>query len=928
MRWLGCIRLYSEGMSSQREHAAPRAPVEGTGQTRALATLADLMERLAARGEAPAVIGHHPRQPDVWTAQRLAETARRFAAGLIGAGARQSEVVGLIAPNRPEWIAALLGITRAGALVMPLPEQTPRQELKRVLAHSGCRRIVATTKHLHQLAGIEEAEDLEVILIGPEAEEEAARPERLVIRHFADVLAQSENGAEKLPQIAPERPAALLYTSGTTGTPKAVPLTHANLCSNIEALLAAQLAGPEDRVLLPLPLYHTYPLTVGVLAPLAIGAAIVLPAGITGPQIAQALKDCRCTIMIGVPRLYEAMLAGIESRLRRRARLLAEGFRRLLDLAVRLRARGWRAGARLLAPLRRQIGPELRLLASGGARLDPEVGRRLEALGFEVLTGYGLTETSPILTFNPPGRARIESAGLPVPGVELRIEREGEDRDGEVQACGPNVFTGYWKNPEATHEAFTADGFFQTGDLGHLDEDGHLHLVGRRKELIVLSGGKNVFPDQIEKVLGQSPLVHEVAVLEHERRLVGLLVPENEALREHEEKTLAERMRAEVERLSRQLPSYERLADVALTRQPLPRTHIGKLRRHELPEIFAREKAGAGPREVSPVATPADQALLETPPLDQVWAWLKERFEGHTLILDTSPQLDLGLDSFDWMSLTMELQERFGVRLDEDAIARIGSLRDLLQEIREAGTGSGATEGEPQGLTPEQERWLEPQGHTVRMLGWLLYHANRALMRGLFRLRVEGLEHLPRAAPYLLAPNHASYLDPPVLAACLPFSRLRQLCWAGWTGVMFKGPLTRLLSRVANVVPVDPERGLTSTLGIGRGVLERGLALVWFPEGQRSKEGRLQPFLPGVGWLIEKTGVATVPVLIDGTHEALPPGRSRPRLRPVRVRFGAPIPAQDLLAGDETQERHAGAAERLRSAVASLGGQPPPPSKG
>jgi long-chain acyl-CoA synthetase len=196
-------------------------------------------------------------------------------------------------------------------------------------------------------------------------------------------------------------------------------------------------------------------------------------------------------------------------------------------------------------------------------------------------------------------------------------------------------------------------------------------------------------------------------------------------------------------------------------------------------------------------------------------------------------------------------------------------------------------------------------------------------MRGLFRLRVDGLEHLPREGPYLLAPNHASYLDPPALAACLPLARLRQVCWAGWTGVMFRGPLTRLLSRIARVVPVDPERGLTSTLGIGRAVLDRDFALAWFPEGQRSKDGSLQPFLPGVGWLIEKTQAPTVPVFIEGTHDALPPGRRRPRLAPVRVRFGPVIPARELLEGDEVQEPHARAAERLRAAVAGLGGQQP-----
>jgi long-chain acyl-CoA synthetase len=362
--------------------------------------------------------------------------------------------------------------------------------------------------------------------------------------------------------------------------------------------------------------------------------------------------------------------------------------------------------------LHRRIGPALRLLASGGARLDPKVACQLEGLGWKVLTGYGLTETSPILTFNPPGRARIESVGVPVENVELRLgPAEDADPDhGEILAKGPNVFAGYFENPEATAEAFTEDGFFRTGDLGYLDDDGYLHIVGRSKELIVLSGGENIFPDQVEAVYGAGEQVREVAVLEHKDRLVALFVPEPDALRGHSRDDLYRHFRSQVERLSPKLPSYARIGDFAVTAQPLPRTQIGKLRRHELPEIFAQEKSGAGRPEPAAAATGADSTLLETPPADRIWPWLEERFEGHTLTLDTSPHLDLGLDSFDWMSLTMELEEGFGIRLSEEAIERVSSLRDLLEEAQQASKAAPAGElGQP---TPEQERLLEPRGPT------------------------------------------------------------------------------------------------------------------------------------------------------------------------------------------------------------------------
>ncbi len=301
------------------------------------------------------------------------------------------------------------------------------------------------------------------------------------------------------------------------------------------------------------------------------------------------------------------------------------------------------------------------------------------------------------------------------------------------------------------------------------------------------------------------------------------------------------------------------------------------------------------------------------------------------MTLDSSPQLDLGLDSFDWMSLTMELGERFGAQLSEDAVGRVTTLRDLLVEIERA-SESGGGAAEIRELSPEQERWLQPQGWPLRVLGAVLFALNRVLMRGLFRLRVEGQEHLPAEGPWLLAPNHASYLDPFAIAAALSWSQLRRLYWAGWTGLLFRGPVTRLFSRAARVLPVDPERGLTSTLPLGLAALEQGSALVWFPEGARSTDGQMHRFLPGAGLLIERTGVPAVPAWIGGTFAAWPPGRAWPRLRPILVRFGRPL-AFEPDPSAPNGERHRQIADRLHDAVAALaeGGDPtaaPPAAHG
>lgn len=554
-------------------------------------------------------------------------------------------------------------------------------------------------------------------------------------------------------------------------------------------------------------------------------------------------------------------------------------------------------------------------MVSGGARLDPAVAYRLEGLGFDVLTGYGLTETSPILTVNPPGRARLGTTGIPVPGVELRFDKEkgaGED-DGEILARGPSVFAGYWRNEEATRASFTDDGFYQTGDLGFLDDDGYLHIVGRSKELIVLSGGKNIVPEEVEAVLAGAPILAEIAVLEQDGRLVALAVPDRKAA---EGSDVEKQVRAAVGRAARSLPDYQRPGDIAVTTAGLPRTQIGKLRRHELPELFVRAREGRAEEEEAPTFTESDRALIETPPNDRVWPWLEERFPDHRLTPDTNPGMDLGIDSFEWMTLTTELEERFGVDLGADAIARIETLRDLLGEVLQAEPADeGPREVE---LSPDDRRLVAPDGAAAKTFAPVMFRLNRLLIRPLFRLRVDGQGRIPGDGPLLITPNHLSYLDPLVVAAALPDAILRRTWWAGTTDILFRGPLSRWFSRAARVIPVDPGRGgVRRALALGKVVLERGDRLVWFPEGQRSLKGDLQRFQPGVAWLVEETGVTTLPVFIEGTHDALPPDRSWPRLRPVSVRFGEPVPAE-AFAGDDARD-HAAQAEGLRERVAALG---------
>jgi long-chain acyl-CoA synthetase len=265
------------------------------------------------------------------------------------------------------------------------------------------------------------------------------------------------------------------------------------------------------------------------------------------------------------------------------------------------------------------------------------------------------------------------------------------------------------------------------------------------------------------------------------------------------------------------------------------------------------------------------------------------------------------------------------VELSDEAIGRIETVRDLLREVAgEGGAGGTAPQAPPlerpeEVLSDRQKRWLEPLGRVQAVLAWCMFALNRALMRGLFRLRVQGLEHLPGRGPFILVPNHASYLDSPALAAGLGHRRLRQTYWAGWTGVAFRNPLTRLMSRLAQVVPIEQGRSALSSLAFGAAVLKRGKNLIWFPEGGFSPTGELQPFKPGIGMLLEHFHVPVVPVFLHGTREALPPGKVLPGLNRIRVVFGKPLQTEDLERQGEGDQPPDRIAQALHDRVAELG---------
>lgn len=859
-------------------------------------TIAALIDALEGHGAAKAIVAFEKEGAAQWSYGKLAAHISQLSRAL-SQEVRPGETVALLAGSGVPWIVAALATMRAGAIALPIDVQTDDAGLTHILTDSGAERIFTTAEHLKRLHKLGVARRMKPILLDELA---------------AFVAGQPLLKARVLPQINPEDPAALFYTSGTTGQPKGVPLSHGNLAYQVEAIIQEKVVGPTDRVLLPLPLHHVYPFVIGMLSPLALGLPIVLSQALTGPQIVRAIREGQATIVIGVPRLYRALIVGIESRAAGFGLLAKMLFKIGLATSRFLRKRlHVRAGRWLLRPLHKQLGNSLRVTASGGAQLEPELALDLEALGWQVAIGYGLTETSPLLTINPPGEAHLDSVGHPIDGTEIRIDavdHQPKQREGEIVARGPGVFSGYLHLAKKTREAFTKDGWFRTGDLGYLDQHNHLHVVGRVSTMIKTEGGEKVQPEDLEDLYAGRGAIREIGILEEQGKLVALVVPEMQAAEPQQQAQEYDLIKQALEARSHELPSHQRISDFALTRDPLPRTQLAKIRRQSMAERYhqAREQPAKGETKADrhPLAVEEmsadDRTLLEDQAANQVWKLLADRFANRRLTPDANLQLELGIDSLEWLNLTLEISQQAGVELEEQVLAGVESVRDLLRAVGESSAGAQGFRPEDLFERPEeflddrQRRWLEPLGTLQRRIALSGYALNRLLMRRWFGLQVTGLEHLPPRPPYVITPNHASYLDPLAIAASLPAELLPRVWWTAWTGITFANPLLRLVSRLTHTLPIESERGARASLAFGAAVLRRGDYLVWFPEGGLSRDGRLKPFKPGLGLLLDHFEVPVVPVQIRGSFEAMPAGSHWPHRHQIEVTFAPAIAAAEL----------------------------------
>ncbi len=432
-----------------------------------------------------------------------AEVGRRIARVqeiLCGAGLRAGDKVALLSSNMPNWGVCYYAVTAAGMIVVPILPDFSGEELDMIIEHSEARALLVSDRLFTKLSR-HTIERLNVVV----------RTKNL------GVISQRVRGEGSMSVPSPDDLAVIIYTSGTTSKPKGVMLTHRALCAQVDMSAAIFPIGGGDVFLSVLPLSHTYECSIGMIYPFSMGARVVyLDRPPTASALMPALRAVRPTVMLIVPLIIEKIY-----RHQVLAKFHSNGFWRSLYRVGFTRRYLHRVAGKKLMKL---FGGRLRFLGIGGAKLDRGAEQFLLEARVPYAIGYGLTETAPLLAGAAPAQVRLGSTGPAAPGVELRLDNVNPDtRQGEIVARTPSVMLGYFKNPDATREAFTADGWFRTGDLGEFDKDGWLYIKGRLKNMIVGPGGENIYPEDIESVLNSHVCIADSIVTEHEGRLVALV---------------------------------------------------------------------------------------------------------------------------------------------------------------------------------------------------------------------------------------------------------------------------------------------------------------------------------------------------------------------------------------------------------------------
>jgi len=755
----------------------------------------------------------------------------------------------IVSENREGWFFALYGVWANEGIVVPVDAASTAEDVAYII--NDCTpNCIWTSLAKKQL--VTDA----LALAGKEVKVN-------VIDDYENADVQNEELANITLRL--EDLGLICYTSGTTGSPKGVMLTFDNIMVNVRAISTeVEIFNAERRTLVLLPLHHVLPLVGTAVMPIVIGGGVAICPSLSAADIMGTLCRGKIAIMIGVPRLWQTLYRGIKGKID--ASAITRG---LFNLC--LKAQNRTLSRTIFKSVHKKMGGNITFCVSGGAALDYDTAIGLKTLGLDVLEGYGMTEAAPMIAFTRPDDILPGSVVLAIPGCEVSVI------DGELCARGANVMKGYYNRPEETADIIDKDGWLHTGDLGKLDEKGRIFITGRKKEIIVLSNGKNVNPTEIEhKLEHYADIVKEAAVAQDGDMLKAIIVPQAIWAMDKTMEEMEEGIKRELlEPYNLTVAPYKKLMSLLVYQGDLPRTRMEKLQRFKLQELI---------REASQPAKAGETEMEETNEMFPEYKILKDYLtaEKHCEVHPTSTlETDLAMDSLDKVALQGFIEQTFGTELTADRIAAFANVGEMAEFLAESKTRMEVEDIDWHKMLSQSSSHLRlPK---MSNMGINLVKTFRKYAEKKFQLETRGLENIPTSGPYILAPNHQSVLDGPLVVSALSEEALRDMYFYAKKDHV-RGPLMRFLARNNNIIIMDLSTLKDSIRMLGE-VLKQGRNIAIFPEGTRTRDGKVGSFKKAFAILSKELDVPVVPVRIEGAYEAMPRGKHIPVSHKVVVTY-------------------------------------------
>lgn len=829
-----------------------------------------LLDDALRRGRETAFVHRRELRTSRWSYARVATTAFQFARELEARGVNRGDRVLFRAENSAEWVAAFFGCVLRGAVVVPLDVESEDGFVARVHEQVTPQLVLVGGGGDARCAGNDATPFIRLENLDAIVGRHAQSPYRAVAANEHDTV-------------------EIIFTSGTTAAPRGILITHRNLLSNLAPLeTEARRYLRWERLVHPLrflnltPLSHVFGQFMGIFVPQMLGGEVHFQDSLNPSEVVETMRRQRISIVVTVPRLLDTLREFVERREDVGRRVGAPSLSQRTEAAARL---CWIKRMWVFRRIHRQFGWKFWAFVAGGASLAEETERFWRRLGFAVIQGYGMTETASLITVNHPFKMGRGSVGRTLPGQEMKI-----DEHGEILVRGANISPGYWGAGGDPHPLTDEEGWLHTGDIGMMDDAGNIYFKGRRKEVIVTSAGINIHPEDLEAALNRQPEVRSSVVinLENDRSgpepLAVLIMQNNEG----------DPARA-VERANRTLARHQQMRRwVVWPDADFPRTPTHKIRKRDITERIKVEGEGM-PKVVRDDISVSQYSSFILDAVTRIGGGAAARFDS-----EANLATDLKLDSLGRVELLGALEDRYQIEIDEAAFTAATTVGDVEKIV-----GAGAADVDAARSYPYPS-W--PQSRAVRWLRVALFYLLvLPITSALCWVRVGGRNHLRGLdGPALFVANHITFIDHALILSALPrrYRRRMAIAMEGerlrwwrrpppgtslWRRVRWRAQYV-LVVTLFNTFPLPQKSGFRRSFAYAGESVDRSYSVLVFPEGTRTVDGRIQPFMAGTGLLAARLGVPVVPVRITGLFElkqqrrrfCAPPGR-------VSVTFGEPV---------------------------------------